>query len=228
MKVYISQSNYIPWRGYFDAIRKADLMLVYDCVQFTKNDWRNRNLIKTPNGVQWLTIPCRIAALHQLINDTEVVGPYWAEKHWKSICQNYSQAPFFELHKDSIAKLYNRAKDLSKISEINLLFLQEILNLLSIDTRLEVVPSVDLEIDPSRRLVQLCQSVNCHTYLTGPSARNYLNVALFEAAAIKVEWLDYDNYPNYQQLYGDFVSTVSVLDLLFNCGVRSKDYLEKL
>jgi glutaredoxin-related protein len=221
-KIFICQSNYIPWKGYFDAINQADVFVVYDEMQYTKNDWRNRNKIKTPNGVQWLTIPIQYK-FGQKINDTYISQSNWSNKHWKTICQNYSKAPFFSLYKDAFESLYSNI-DLLNISDINVKFITEINRLLGIDTK--IIRSKDLifEGDKNERLVQIIKQLNCDHYISGPAAKDYMDLKMFNDNVINVEYLAYSNYPEYHQLFGDFEHGVSILDLLFNKGDDAKNF----
>jgi len=130
MKIAILQSNYIPWRGYFNIISKVDTFVIYDEVQYTKNDWRNRNQIKTPNGLVWLTIPVKQYSLNQKIYETEVVNQAWRRKHINSIKINYSKTPFFNEYFDTIANLYDGNEKL--LSEINLRFIKGFCDILNI------------------------------------------------------------------------------------------------
>src|SRR3954453_16341198 len=105
--VAILQSNYIPWKGYFDLIHMVDEFILYDDMQYTKNDWRNRNLIKTQEGVKWLTSPVQTSGeCFQRIKDAKVHGHYWAKKHYKALFQNYSRAEYFKKYQDRIQELY--------------------------------------------------------------------------------------------------------------------------
>jgi len=122
-KVAILQSNYIPWKGYFDLINQVDDFVIYDCVQYTKNDWRNRNQIKSKGGLQWLTIPVSVKSRSQLINETIVANNIWADKHLKSLIQTYSKSKFYNLYIDELAACFDTAKLLTKLSEINILFI---------------------------------------------------------------------------------------------------------
>ena len=124
-KIFITQSNYIPWKGYFDNIAQADVFVIYDDMQYTKNDWRNRNKIKTPHGLQWLTIPVKAGKLEKKINQTIVSDPNWTVKHWKTLKQNYAKAPFFEEIKDVFYPLYS-GQIPTNLSEINQLFISAI------------------------------------------------------------------------------------------------------
>ncbi|MFM9843257.1 MAG: WbqC family protein [Dongiaceae bacterium] len=221
-RVAIVQSNYIPWKGYFDLIAAVDEFILLDDVQYTKRDWRNRNLIKTAQGVQWLTIPVANKGRQtQLIDETEISEP-WAEQHWARIRHSYGKAPFFDIYESPLAGLYEAAAGLARLSDINRLLLEGLCKQLDIATPL--VRSRDYASTGSKteKLLTLCQSAKAASYLSGPSARDYLNEAAFTDAGIAVAWMDYSGYPAYPQLYGEFDHYVSVIDLLFNTGPEAR------
>lgn len=223
-KIFICQSNYIPWKGYFDAINQADVFVVYDEMQYTKNDWRNRNKIKTSQGVQWLTIPVKLN-FGQKINEAKVSQLNWGKKHWKTLCQNYSKAPFFNELKPKFEELYLNNTEVS-ISEINIKFIKEINALLGITTK--IIRSKDLNFvgDKNERLIQIIKQLNCNHYLSGPAAKSYMDIKLFNDNDITVDFLDYSGYPEYKQQFVGFENGVSILDLLFNKGKESINYLK--
>jgi len=224
-KVAILQSNYIPWKGYFDLISKSDFFVIYDEVQYTKNDWRNRNLIKTPKGLQWLTIPVQQENLQQKIFETKVVMNNWQRKHKSSLQVNYSKAMYFKNFKDEIFNQYDIKSNL--LSDINISFIRCICSILEIDTTIIDSRELVLSGDRNSRLLEACKKLNARTYISGPSAKNYLNIHLFEQQGINIEWMDYTGYNEYSQLYPPFAHNVSILDLIFNMGAQTKDYLKK-
>lgn len=217
-KVAILQSNYIPWKGYFDIINMADTLVIYDDVQYTRRDWRNRNLIKTAEGLSWLTIPVQVKGhYHQKISDMNVADNWWFEKHWKAIYLNYSRSAYFKKYCPVIESLYfNSPKE--NLSEINIYFLISILQILNIHT--EIINSANLGVfgEKTERLVGICKKLGAEIYLSGPSAGNYLQMDAFTRENISVEWMDYSGYPEYTQLFPPFVHEVSILDLIFNEG----------
>jgi len=223
-KIAILQSNYIPWKGYFDIIARADIFVIYDEVQYTKNDWRNRNLIKTKNGLQWLTIPVKHKSLSQKINETEVVTNNWPRKHYNSLQANYGKSPYFNLYKEDIKEIYD-ASDMS-LSSINRKFIQLINKALGITTEIVDSTSLKLEGDRQGKLIDACKKLGANTYISGPAAKNYIEDSLFSKNNIEITWMDYSNYNPYSQLYGDFEHGVSALDLLFNEGPNSRNYLK--
>jgi hypothetical protein len=145
-KVAILQSNYIPWKGHFDLMNKVDDFVIYDCVQYTKNDWRNRNQIKSKNVMHWLTIPVSVKSSAQLINERVVANNLWAEKHLKTLTQTYAKARFFSEYADELRECYELVKSATNISEINLIFIRWINSRLGIDTRLHLTTGFVLDL----------------------------------------------------------------------------------
>jgi len=225
-KVAILQSNYIPWKGYFDIIRQADVFVIYDEVQYTKNDWRNRNLIKTPNGTQWITIPVSQKSLSQKINETEVSLKNWNVKHWNTLVANYGKAPFFKEFGPIFKALYLEMGT-SLLSEINLKFIKLVNEILEIKT--EIIDSTSLELngDKNERLIEAIEKLKGTHYISGTAAQSYMEMDAFAAKNITVEWMDYQNYPEYNQQHPPFSHGVSVIDLIFNEGKNSKKFLIK-
>lgn len=224
-KVAIIQSNYIPWKGYFDMIGLADEFIIYDEVQYTKNDWRNRNRIKTRQGIQWITIPVFQRSLLQKISETEVTNSHWGIKHWQTIRGNYAKAPFFKIISPELEEFYTTTR-LSNLSDINTYLLKKVCTLLGIKTRISNSADYDLHGDPTERLVGLCKQVGADRYLSGPSARAYLKESLFSEEGVTIEWMTYDGYPEYPQLFGPFTHQVSIIDLLFNAGTNASHYMK--
>jgi hypothetical protein len=220
----ILQSSYIPWKGYFDLIGLADEFILYDDVQYTRRDWRNRNQIKTAAGLQWLTIPVEVKGRYfQSIRETRISDPGWAEKHWKSILHSYARAPHFKLYRSFFEDLYLGAAA-THLSEVNYRFIRAICELLDIRTRITWSSDYGQDHGRSERLLSLCAAVGCHRYLSGPSAKGYLDVDLFRASGVEVEFMDYTGYPIYPQLHGAFEHHVSVVDLIFNTGSDAPRY----
>lgn len=223
-RVAIVQSNYIPWKGYFDLIAASDEFILYDDAQYTRRDWRNRNQIKTPQGVQWLSVPVKVKGkYHQSIRETEIDGADWAPLHWKRLQQNYARAPHFERYASELEALYT-GRTYGMLSELNLAMLTWILRQLEIDTRVSSSSDYELDGDRTEKLLNLCGQAGATEYLSGPAARSYLDENLFADAGVAVRWFDYPAYPEYPQQWGDFVHGVTVLDVLFNCGPDARRY----
>jgi len=225
MKAVILQSNYIPWKGYFDQMNIADVFVIYDEVQYTKNDWRNRNKIKTANGLTWLTIPIRQEKLSQRIIDTEVSGNEWRKKHWNSISMSYSRASYFKQYRSLFEELYLNSSE-TYLSSINYNFFVAINEALGIKTKLVWSNELNLVEGKSERLVDICKKVGADEYISGPAAKDYLQTDLFEKEKIKVSWMEYSGYKEYNQLYPPFEHGVSILDLIFNEGPDSFRFLK--
>lgn len=220
--VVITQSNYIPWKGYFDAIALADDFVFYDDMQYTKRDWRNRNLIKTENGLKWLTIPVDVKGkFFQKIKDTKVSDKNWSKQHWELIKQSYSKAPFFKEYKDFFEPLY-RNMDLDFLSEINYQFIFSICELLEIKTNFHFSSAFELQEERSERLLHICNVLEGTDYYSGPAAKAYMNEAIFKESVVNVHYFNYSNYPTYEQLHGSFEHGVSIIDLFFNTGKDAK------
>lgn len=225
--VAIVQSNYIPWKGYFDLINRVDEFILYDDVQYTRRDWRNRNRIKTPKGVQWLTIPVQVKGKYfQAIREVEVSNFEWANSHWKSLYHNYKPSPFFAKYSPYFEQLYATIPS-TFLSEINYQFIRLICKLLEIETAITWSMAYQIEgiEDPTDRLISLCQQAGATHYLSGPLAKNYMDEIKFREAGIELHYMDYGGYPEYQQLYGPFEHAVTVLDLLFNIGDNAQSYM---
>jgi hypothetical protein len=225
IKGALLQSNYIPWKGYFDIINQADKFIIYDTVQYTKNDWRNRNKIKTPGGAQWLTIPVLQEKLAQPINQTRASDSHWRKKHWKSIFQNYNKCQFFKDYHQYFEEIYLNCNQVM-LSEINLKFIRSVCQLLGIRT--EILDSSDFMVsgNKSQRIVEICKKAGIQHYISGPAAKNYLDETLFLSNQIAVSYVDYTGYPEYPQLYPPFDHNVSIIDLIFNTGPNYKQYMK--
>jgi hypothetical protein len=226
-KVAISQSNYIPWRGYFDLIKSVDEFILYDDMQYTRRDWRNRNKIKTSQGVKWLTVPVQVKGkFEQKIKDTLLDGHDWQQTHFKTLQQFYKGSRYFDEVLELLSPLYCD-NTYTSLSHMNFSFLAKVCQYLKINTKITHSMDYQLVEGKSERLVSICQQSGANEYISGPSAKNYMDTELFEASNISVTWFDYSGYISYPQLWGAFVSEVSILDLLFNCGPTSSNYLSK-
>ena len=225
-KVAISQSNYIPWKGYFDMIASVDEFILYDDMQYTRRDWRNRNQIKTPQGVQWLTVPVLVKGkYHQKIRDTELDGNAWAADHWKTLTQNYRRAPCFCEVARWLEPLYLE-RSYSHLSHLNRTFLEAICAYLEIRTRITDSGDYTLMDGKTERLADLCAQVGGTEYISGPAAKDYIDESVFLAKDIKLTWFDYSGYAEYPQLWSGFTHGVTILDLLFNCGKQAASYMK--
>jgi len=224
-KVAIIQSNYIPWKGYFDLIAAVDEFILYDDMQYTRRDWRNRNQIKTPQGAQWITVPVLVKGkYHQKICETEIEGMYWANTHWKALSLNYSRAPFFTEVASLLKPLYFE-ETFTHLSQLNRRFIETICAYLGIQTVITNSSDYTLSDGKTERLADLCVQAGGTEYISGPAARDYVDKKAFSDRGLKLTWFEYTGYPEYPQLWGEFMHGVTVLDLLFNCGKEAPRFM---
>ena len=225
-KIIITQSNYIPWKGYFDAINRVDEFVIYDDMQYTKRDWRNRNKIKTKDGLQWLSVPVEVKGKYfQKINETIISEAGWRVHHWKTIMHSYSQAPYFKQYKDLFEAAYIHQTE-TNLSKVNYSFIKLICDILEIKTSIRWSSEFILAEGKTERLVNICKEEGATDYFSGPAAKDYMDESLFEKENIKVHYFDYSGYPVYQQLHGDFEHGVSIIDLIFNEGPNAKNFMK--
>jgi hypothetical protein len=225
-RVAIVQSNYIPWRGYFDLIASVDEFVLYDDAQYTKRDWRNRNTIKTPQGLLWLTVPVRSKGrFDQRVCETEIDGSDWQAAHWKSILQHYARARHIADLRAALAPVFEGSPH-ALLSGLNRALIESVCGALGITTRLSTSAGRPLPDGRTAKLVELCRRAGAATYVSGPAARAYLDESEFASAGISVEWFGYEGYPEYPQLWGAFEPRVSVVDLIANCGPRAPEYMK--
>lgn len=222
-RVAILQSNYIPWKGYFDLIASVDEFILYDDVQYTNRDWRNRNKIKTPKGSEWLSVPVGPSTSRR-IHDVSIEDHRWQRKHWASLEANYRRAKHFSDIASWLEPIYSETQ-FTNLSDLNRKFITTICSYIGIKTKISNSWDYQLVGGKTERLVSLCQQAGATEYISGPSAREYIQNRLFEEALIKLSWFDYAGYPEYPQLWGQFIHEVSILDLLFNCGNEAQDYM---
>lgn len=222
-KVAIVQSNYIPWKGYIDLIASVDEFIFFDDVQFTKNDWRNRNKIKTPAGIAWLTVPVG-QDIERRIRDVTVASERWQAKHWKTLTQNYGAAEHFRDVAVWLAPLYLTERH-THLSQLNRRFIEGICDFLGVQTKLTSSWDYTLIEGKTERLVDLCVQAGASEYISGPSARAYIDEQIFADRGVKLTWFDYDGYPEYRQFWGDFAHNVSILDLLFHYGKGASRFM---
>ena len=217
-RISIIQSCYIPWKGFFDLISRCDEYVIFDQAQFVKGHWHNRNRIKTRDGIKWLTIPVNTSGrLGQAIEDVEI-STRWAERHWAAIELAYRSAAHFNQFEPLVRNWYEAADKQKRLTDINTIFLQGIATLLGLATHFTRDTSYPAIGSKTERLLNIIRSAGANYYLSGPSARTYLDEALLRSAGVTTEWMAYEGYRHYEQLHGRFEHAVSALDLLFNTG----------
>ena len=225
MRVTIHQPQFLPWLGYLDKIDQADLFVVLDSVQFKKNEWQNRNRIRTAQGWQWLTVPVHYR-FPQKINEVTINNAVkWKNKHLQALISNYNRAPFFKEFLDIFQQVYS--ENWESLSELNILLINRLRTALGLDQRPAVKASdYDLREDPTDRLIDICKALKADTYLSGQDGVKYMNMERFKQSGIRVVVQDF-KHPAYPQIFEEFQSHMSVVDLLFNCGPGSLEKIEE-
>jgi hypothetical protein len=223
-RITILQPSYMPWLGYFDQINKSDIFIFYDDVLYTKNDWRNRNRIKTPAGPTWLTIPVNIKNRLRnqlLIKDVSISDPQILSKHLEKLQLNYKKSQFFKHFYDMISPIFNT--EYYQLADLNIDIIKIISKYLGIK-KVTFLRSSELNIknniDPTKRLIDICKELQATHYLSGTSANKYLKEELFYKNKIKLEYQEY-KHPTYKQLWGEFIPYLSIIDLICNEGPHS-------
>jgi len=217
--VAIHQPQYLPWLGYFDKFDRCDIFCLLDTVQYKKNEFQNRNRIKTADGWQWLTVPVtyRFPQRIEEVGVNQTVD--WQRKHLQSLKTNYSKAPFFETYYASFEEFYQQPYDL--LVQVNVACIQLLMELLGLERKLVLASSLQVEIeDPTLRLVEICKNLGGDFYLSGRDGAKYMDIDMFASHQIDILFQDF-KHPQYPQCYGPFEPNMSVVDLLFNCGPES-------
>ena len=218
----VHQPQYLPWLGYFDKIDRADVFVLLDTVQYKKNEFQNRNKIKTAQNWQWLTVPVKYH-FPQTIEEVPINNTVnWAHKHNQALLSNYAKSPYFSAHKDFFNTTF--AKDWEWLTNLNTHTVTGLIECLGISTPVERVTDWELSEDPTGRLVDICKQTGAETYLSGAGGQEYLDMPQFEAAGIDVIFQTYQ-HPEYAQRFGEFEPYMSVVDLLFNCGPESLEII---
>jgi hypothetical protein len=217
-RVAIVQSNYVPWRGYFDLIASVDEFILLDDAQYTRRDWRNRNRIKTAQGARWLTIAVQVSGRYtQSIHETLVAEADWPRGHWDILRQEYRRAPGFEDVGTLLEELYATVPSL-RLTDINRHFLERIAAFLEVTTPITLSLDYEPQGAKTERLLDLCLKAGATEYVSGPAARAYLDESRFKAHGIAVTWFEYGPYDTYEQLHPPFDPNLSILDLILCAG----------
>lgn len=226
MIISIQQLEHFPWIGFFNKMSQADCFVLLDHIQFKKNYFENRNRIKTKSGWAWINVPVLMRRrFGQRINEVEINDKTnWKRKYLKSIEQSYSKAPHYKEVVDFILPAFD--VEVNKLCDLNLNLIHRIHKYLEVDTRLVLSSELKIEgLASSELLLEICKRLNADTYISGPDGRNYLNKDLFSATGIELTYHDF-THPEYPQLYGKFVSHLSVLDLIANTGKDSVEIVK--
>tara|TARA_B100001113_G_scaffold345934_1_gene336163 strand:- start:433 stop:1110 length:678 start_codon:yes stop_codon:yes gene_type:complete len=218
----ISQSNYIPWKGYFQMISQADVFVFYDTVQFTKRDWRSRNKIMTPRGPTWLTIPVG-GNRDRRIDEVKLPRGEWRENHIETIRRIYAFSDFISDIKQILEPIYEN-EEITLLSEFNQALICNISQYLELNTKFRNASEFSVEGDRIERLVRICKQVGADTYLSGPAAQNYISDE-FENSGIKLEWMNYGPFVQYEQCGPDFSHEVSIIDTIAALGKETISHI---
>ncbi|WP_130861663.1 WbqC family protein [Bacilliculturomica massiliensis] len=224
-KVAVLQSNYIPWKGYFDIIHDVDLFVFYDDVQYTTRDWRNRNTVKTKDGIIWLTVPTG-SDRNRTIDEVQLSAYDWQRNHYDILYMTYSKTKYFNMYKDFLENVFLEKKwgNLSQMNQYIIKYISK--EFLSIETEFSDSRSFGhIEGKKHTKLLNLVKATGAQEYLSGPAAQNYIIEKDYTEAGIKLSWKDYSNYPEYDQVYPPFTHNVSILDLLFHTGEEAPYYI---
>ncbi|MDR1754993.1 MAG: WbqC family protein [Eubacterium sp.] len=223
--VAVIQSNYLPWKGYFDIIHDADEFIIYDDVSYTTHDWRNRNILYYDGKKKWITLPCGYDRSRLICEVTMNDKINWPLEHWNSIEHAYKNAPFFSRYSDFFKNTFFEIR-WKYLSELNSYLIKKIaVNFLGISTVISDSRDYMSAGTKQDKIISLLKSAGATRYVSGPAAKAYIDEAQFEEAGIKVIWKDYSGYPEYKQLCEPFEHGVSILDLLFNTGADAPYYI---
>jgi hypothetical protein len=228
MRVAIVQSCYVPWKGYFDLIRSCDHFILLEDVQYSRGQWRNRNQIKTAQGLKWISIPLRHSGTFPtLIHDMRVNDPDWMRRHYSILEQSYRASPGWKVLRDFLdAELLPRNEP--TLSEVNESLTRSLCRLLGLETPITRSERYAVRCEnPTERVVKLCQAVGGTRYLSGPGARSYIEEERFHDAGIALEYFDYSGYPEYPQPHGPFEHAVSILDVIACLGTDAASALRR-
>ena len=225
MIVAIHQPQFLPWLGYFDKLDKADVFCFLDNVQYKKNEWQNRNRVKTAQGAQWFTVPVRYR-FPQKIHEVEINNhEKWRRKHLQTLTTNYRKAPYFSVYFEMFENIYSR--EWHSLADLNQHTTMQLVKALGLAEK-QIVRASELTLseDPTQRLIDICLACGAEVYLAGRDGAAYMDMERFEGSGIEVVFQDF-HHPSYHQLYGEFISHLSVVDLLFCCGPESRDMIRR-
>lgn len=215
--VSIMQPAYLPWIGYFELMDRSDLFVLLDDVQFVRKSWQQRNRIKGPQGVVWLTVPVLSKGRRfQPICDVEIdVGQNWAKKHFKSLSVAYAGSPFLQDYLPGIAEIYDRPW--TKLRELNTALLLFMKQAMGVHTPLVFSSSLECRKGKNERIIDICKHLSADVLYDAYGAKDVIDVDTVQSEGLRVIFQEYE-HPVYRQMHGEFVSHLSAIDLLFNEG----------
>lgn len=225
MIVAVHQPQYLPWLGYFDKIDRADTFVFLDNVQYKKNEWQNRNRIRTTQGWQWISVPV-LNQFAQQIKDVRINNRVrWKKKHFHALLYNYAKSRYFEEHRPFFERTYNRGWEY--LLDINTHVIEYLVSVLGINTEIVIASNLNVRNHPTERLIDICKALGADTYLAGKGGYKYMDMEKFRQAEIKVLFQDF-KHRAYSQLFGTFEPFMSVVDLLFNHGKESLNIIREM
>ncbi len=222
MLITVHQPQYLPWLGYIDKIDKADIFVILDNVQFKKNEWQNRNMLKTALGWQWVTVPVLYKYMEKIVEVRIKSDTNWRRKHLQALITNYSNSPYFYKHKEFFEDIYS--KKWETLASLNLTIIKYLIQAFGIQTKLIMASDLILREEPTERLIDICKTQKSKRYLSGRDGTKYMDLKKFYDEGIEIVYQDF-KHPVYNQLYGDYLPNMSAVDLLFNCGDRGLEIL---
>lgn len=215
MIVTIHQPNFLPWPGFFHKWRAADAFVILDTVQFHKNEWQNRNRIKTAQGARWLTVPVSYR-FPQRICEVGIAGDAWARKLMATVEQAYARAPHLAEYWPRLSAILG--SNHAMLSPLNVELIRALGAMTGCTAPLYLSSEMQTrDEDPTGRLIGLCRELKADAYLSGREGRRYLERERFAAAGLDLCFQEAESVA-YPQLHGDFIPYLSVLDMLFNVG----------
>ena len=221
----ILQSNYIPWKGYFELIEKSDIFVFHDDLQYTKRDWRNRNRILTPSGPVWLSIPVGSSEKRTIDQVLLPSDSSWRNEHVSKIRQYYSRTEFFQVLETLLFPIITDSQ-ITNLSSLNRKIIMKICEYLEIGADFVDVRDLGVSGDRVEKLIQICTKLGSDKYLSGPAAKSYINDE-FDSTEITIEWMEYGPYPEYNQFTAEFYNEVSIIDLIANTGPEASQYFSR-
>lgn len=224
MKVAILQPGYLPWLGFFEQMQRVERFIYLDDVQYTKQDWRNRNRIKTPDGPVWLTVPVRKAPTGTPINEILIDHRQgWVDKHLRLLHHAYAKSTYFEFVMQDLRESLTRGHD--RLQDLCIEVTALMCRMMNIETPTQLASTLRIsEDDKTRRLVAICQAVGADSLYDGKAAADFIEHFRFDEAGVELEFQDY-RHPVYPQLWGEFLPYMSAIDVLFNCGPHARDVM---
>lgn len=219
------QPGYLPWVGFFDLMKRSDLFVIEDNLKYTKQDWRNRNRIRTASGARYLTVPVRLPAEHLPINQVMIDNSTdWSRRHWNVLYENYHAAPYWSRYAALLSETYKRTWE--RLIDLDLHLIDFLRSEFQITTPIVLLSSLPVAFgkDKTQSLIDLVKAVGGHALLEGASGRRFIDEARFVQAGLDIRFQDYVCKP-YRQQFQPFLSHLSAIDLLLNEGPAGTEFI---